>query len=204
MLGPDNALSYRFRLDGPWQVRPVAADFFDAPETLSFDDPTVLSVPECAHLQPVLYPDQPYWGAHIRRINEQDWLYRRTFKAPDALHRRARLRFEGVDYFASVWLNGQFIGRHEGHFASFTFDATNVLRKDAENVLLVRVSAPWDRPNPRGTYPLDHVVRNLVKGQYEHGEGVIPPDVNPIGICRPFCLLLHTRISLATSSIPTP
>src|SRR5713226_4983515 len=104
----DNLSSYRLRLGGPWQVRPIPADFSGAPESLSFDDPTVLRVPECAHLQPVLYPDQPYWGAHIRRINEQDWVYRRAFKMPDTPHRRARLRFEGVDYFALVWLNGQY------------------------------------------------------------------------------------------------
>src|SRR5258708_20096581 len=113
------------------------------------------------------------------------------------------MRWGGGDYFASVGLNGQFIGRHEGHFAPFTFDVTHTLRTDGDNVLIVRVSAPWDQPNPRGSYALDHVVRNLVKGQYEHGEGVIPPDVNPIGIWRPVWLLLDNGISLASVSIPT-
>ncbi len=154
-----------------------------------------MRVPECAHLQPTLYPDQPYWGAHLRAINQQAWIYRRTIPVAPGGYRRARLRFEGVDYFAAAWVNGEFAGRHEGHFAPFDFDVTRLLG-DQEGELAVRVSAPWDAPNPAGTYPSDHVIRGLVKGLYEHGEGVIPPDVNPIGIWRPTWLLLDQGVSL--------
>jgi beta-mannosidase len=158
-------------------------------------------VPECAHLQPILYPDQPYWGSHLRAINERAWVYRKAFIAPDVPFQQARLRFDGVDYFASVWLNGHFVGRHEGNFAPFTFDVTDALFPGAENHLVVQVSAPWDRPNQRGAYPLDHVIRGLVKGLYEHGEGVIPPDVNPLGIWRPVWLLLDEGLSLEHARI---
>ncbi|MBN1965335.1 MAG: hypothetical protein JW910_11870, partial [Anaerolineae bacterium] len=47
-----------------------------------------------------------------------------------------------------------------------------------------------------GSYPINHVLRGLVKGLYEHGEGVIPPNVNPLGIWRPISLLLDEGISL--------
>ncbi len=191
-------------LSGPWQVVSVPLNSTDSPEKIVFAD--ALTVPECTHLQLALYPEQPYWGSHLRQINEQAWVYRQLFhtpSTPNMSYRRARLRFEGVDYFASVWLNGQFIGQHEGHFAPFTFDVTDVLSPDAENVLVVRVSAPWDRPNPRGNYPIDHVIRGLVKGQYEHGDGVIPPDVNPIGIWRPVSLLLDNGLSLDHARIRT-
>ncbi|MCA9910027.1 MAG: hypothetical protein KC519_15320, partial [Anaerolineae bacterium] len=154
-----------------------------------------LTVPECAHLQPTLYPDRPYWGKHLRAINEQAWVYERVFTVPDVPYRRARLRFEGVDYFASVRVNGQFAGQHEGHFAPFTLDVTRLLHP-GENTLTVRVTSPWDAPNPHGTYPTDHVIRGLVKGLYEHGEGVVPPDVNPIGIWRPVWLLLDDGLSI--------
>ncbi len=36
----------------------------------------------------------------------------------------------------------------------------------------------------------------MVKGLYEHGEGVIPPTVNPLGIWRPVWLLLDQGISI--------
>ncbi|MCC6801998.1 MAG: hypothetical protein IT319_03860 [Anaerolineae bacterium] len=179
------------RLSDDWQAQPVPMD-----ATAPISD-TWLRVPECAHLQPRLYPDQPYWGDHLRAINQQAWLYRRTFPTPAGDFRRARLRFEGVDYFADVWVNDSFVGRHEGHFLPFEFDITPYLRRDSdETTLTVRVTAPWDAPNPSGTYPSDHVVRGLVKGLYEHGEGVIPPAVNPVGIWRPVWLLLDQGISI--------
>ncbi len=191
----------RVRLSGAWQVHPIPLDADLTPDAVSFADS--ITVPECAHLQPVFYPDQPYFGADLRRLNEQAWLYRRTFTTPETAYRRARLLFEGVDYFASVWLNGGFVGEHEGHFAPFAFDMTHLLRRDIENTLLVRVCAPWDRPNPRGTYPIDHVIRGLIKGQYEHGEGVIPPDLNPLGIWRPVWLALDDGLSLDRVQIRT-
>ncbi len=184
-------------LDGDWQVCPAAADDACPPqEVFAAHRAEVFAVPDSCHLQPVLYPDQPYWGGNLRVINEQDWLYRRVFTAPDRNARRVRLHFGGVDYFAEVWLNGCFVGRHEGHFAPFEFDVTALLQPGQENRLFVRVSSPWDAPNPNGTYPIDHVRRGLVKGLYEHGEGVIPPDVNPIGIWRPVWLVYDEGVSL--------
>lgn len=162
-----------------------------------------VAVPACSHLQPALYPEQPYWGKRLRQLNESAWLYRRSFPVPLKQHRRARLLFEGVDYFASVWLNGHYIGQHEGHFAPFSFDVTDRLLYGAENTLHVRVAAPWDAPNARGTYPSDHVIRGLVKGLYEHGEGVIPPDVNPLGIWRPVALVYDEGISIDQMRIRT-
>ncbi|NOG48239.1 MAG: hypothetical protein HND48_01420 [Chloroflexi bacterium] len=171
------------RLSGDWEVYPVPL----AEGTLGPEPPSgsTISVPDASHLQPVLYPKNPYWGDHIRAINQSAWMYRRRFSVPSGPYRRARLRFGGVDYFALVWLNGQCLGNHEGHFTPFDFDVTHALRHDDENLLQVCVSAPWDAPNPGGTYPSDHVLRGLVKGMYEHGEGLILPTVNPIGVWRP-------------------
>ncbi len=182
------------RLEGEWKVRPVPLKSEILPNTEIFEEK--LLVPECANLQLVLHPDRPYWGDHLRSLNEQAWVYRKDFDVPDVPFRRARLRFEGVDYFAFVWLNGRLIGEHEGSFEPFTFDVTHMLKPNATNTLIVRISSPWDKPNSRGNYPINHVVRGLVKGHYEHGEGVIPPNVNPIGIWRPVHLLLDDGLSL--------
>ncbi len=187
----DTPNSLESRLTGGWQVRPIPLNSTSPPKA----DGDWIGVPDSAHLQPVLYPDRPYWGDHLRKINEQTWLYQRTFSVPDFAYRRARLRFEGVDYFASVWLNDRLVGKHEGSFIPFELDVTQAL-KPGENVLVVQVSSPWDKLNPKGNYPTDHVIRGLIKGQYEHGEGVIPPDVNPIGIWRPVSLVLDQGVSL--------
>lgn len=199
MMTIDAVHTQRIQLSGGWQARPVPLDEHIHPDNLSFRG--ALTIPDAVHLQPTLYPDRPYWGPHLRAINEQAWLYRRSFTLPDGTaHTRARLHFAGVDYFASVWLNGHWLGRHEGNFAPFSFDVTRLLRR-GENELLVRVASPWDPPNPGGSYPTDHVLRGLVKGLYEHGEGLIPPNINPIGIWRPVYLLLDQGISIDRVSI---
>ena len=141
---------------------------------------------------------------HLRAINQHAWIYRRAFSTPTYHFRRARLLFEGVDYYTQTWLNEQAIGSHEGHFAPFIFDITEALKPSGQtNILTVRVTSPWDPPNYKGSYPIDHVLRGLVKGLYEHGEGVIPPHVNPIGIWRPIWLLLDQGLSIDQIRIRT-
>jgi len=66
-----------------------------------------------------------------------------TLRVPDNFKgKKIFLRFEGVDYYADVWLNGQFIGSHEGMFNPFEFDVTDTVKMDCENILVVRVNAP--------------------------------------------------------------
>ena len=66
-----------------------------------------------------------------------------TFKVPANYQgKRLFLRFAGVDYYADVWLNGQFLGSHEGMFNPFEFDVTDIVKMDAENILVIRDDAP--------------------------------------------------------------
>ncbi len=57
---------------------------------------------------------------------------------------RLILRFNGVDYKANVWLNGKYLGEHEGCEAPFTFDVTDILKLNKENLISVRVVNPID------------------------------------------------------------
>src|SRR5215216_4189242 len=52
------------------------------------------------------------------------------------------LRFRGVYYAARVWLNGVYLGDHEGYFSAFEFDVTDAVITDGENELLVEVYSP--------------------------------------------------------------
>lgn len=58
---------------------------------------------------------------------------------------RLRLRFNGVDYKACVWLNGEFLGEFEGPESPFEFDVTEILKTDGENLIAVRVINPIDK-----------------------------------------------------------
>ncbi len=74
--------------------------------------------------------------------------YRRTFSFSKG-EGRVLLHFDGCDYLAKVWLNGIFLGAHEGGYARFTFDATNAIA-DGENTLTVKCEDAADILQPRG------------------------------------------------------
>ena len=79
--------------------------------------------------------------------------YRRRFGTP-ALPRGERLvlHFGAVDYRAEVWVNGQYVGGHEGGHTPFTVDITRSLRpEEPEQVVVVRAEdRPRDVTQPRG------------------------------------------------------
>lgn len=139
-------------------------------------------LPHLQHLQLVL-SDHPYWGRELRHFNHAPWWYRKEFEL-SSKGDRVTLRFSNVDYFARVWLNGELLGEHEGYSAAFEFDVTDVVRTDRANVIHVKVWSPWDDDVAGGAYEIrtHRVVRTLVKGTYEHDDGLIARDVNPVGI----------------------
>ncbi|MCX5867559.1 MAG: beta galactosidase jelly roll domain-containing protein [Proteobacteria bacterium] len=72
--------------------------------------------------------------------------FRRHFALEEEAISRSRafdLVFEGVDYFARVWLNGRFLGEHEGYFNPFRFEVSGLLQT-GDNLLVVEVTNPYD------------------------------------------------------------
>lgn len=59
------------------------------------------------------------------------------------------LYFEGVDYQAKVWLNGQMVGEHIGGYERFSFDLSGY-QVSGENTLIVRVEDSLACEQPRG------------------------------------------------------
>jgi beta-mannosidase len=152
-------------------------------------------IPRLAHLQ-LLLSEQPYFGRALRHFNEHPWWYRLEFNTPSGHVGRTTLHFEGVDYFAKVWLNETWLGDHEGYAEPFEFEVGHLLRDEGPNLLAVWVAAPWDTEVPDGleSKRTFAVVRHLVKGTYEHADTFIQRDVNPIGIWRPVTLTTHGSI----------
>jgi hypothetical protein len=68
------------------------------------------------------------------------WYYK-TFAAPVNPHSGGRylLKFEAVDYWAWVWLNGKPVGEHEGPETPFVLDVTEAIKPGQDNLLAVRV-----------------------------------------------------------------
>ncbi len=68
--------------------------------------------------------------------------YKTEFNLPTNWQdKRVELAFEGVSYLTSVWVNGKFVGSHEGAFSPFRFDITSHLRWNESNHLVVRAAS---------------------------------------------------------------
>ncbi len=86
---------------------------------------------------------------YLTEVGQHDGVvwFQREFDVPTQMRgRKLSLRFRAVDYIARVWLNGTYLGSHEGYFTPFEFEVTDAVR-DKGNVLVVRVDSPRD-PTP--------------------------------------------------------
>ncbi|MFC3594823.1 glycoside hydrolase family 2 protein [Novosphingobium piscinae] len=66
--------------------------------------------------------------------------YQRSFTVAPGRKGRTFLRFGAANYATVVYLNGQPLGRHEGGFTPFAFEATTALR-DGENQITIGVDS---------------------------------------------------------------
>jgi hypothetical protein len=96
-----------------------------------------------------VYPDPEYDLNNMaipESLARQDYWYRTEFTPPQALDgRRPTLTFNGINYAAEVWLNGERLGEIKGAFVRGQFDLTGKLKPGEVNALAVRISPP---PHP--------------------------------------------------------
>ena len=116
-------------------------------ESEKFDDSAfkVVTVPGDTQLQAGFTGAAGFHeSAGLMAVNAHEWWYRKYFRpAGPAAGTITKLVFDGVDYFTTVWLNGQLLGTHEGTYVAFSFDVTRLLRYGADNLLTVQVTHPW-------------------------------------------------------------
>lgn len=85
------------------------------------------------------------WYLEGHDISGVAW-YSKKFNLPNEVaHKHVTLNFSGVDYTAEVWLNGKYIGFHEGYFQAFSFDITKAIVFGKENQLMVKVNSPLEK-----------------------------------------------------------
>ncbi|WP_457442299.1 glycoside hydrolase family 2 protein [Roseateles sp. P5_E4] len=124
---PVMAQRQQLLLDGPWRFQAG-----DAKAAAELDDSTWTRVVLPHSFNAV---DGEAGGAYYRGAA---W-YRRVLERPAvAAGRRQFLEFDAATMAAEVWVNGQRAGRHDGGYARFRFDITNLLRP-GRNLLAVRV-----------------------------------------------------------------
>ncbi|MGO4690387.1 glycoside hydrolase family 2 protein [Glaciibacter sp. 2TAF33] len=139
-------------LSGPWAFRfddddaGLAERWYQRPQ---FDTTILVPFP----------PESPASGIHDTGHHATVWYHREISPAEVAAagrHRRVILHFAAVDYRCQVWLNGIFLGGHEGGHIPFSFDISHALdargdRDTGPHSLVVRAEDdPLDVSQPRG------------------------------------------------------
>lgn len=92
----------------------------------------------------------PYYNLNSQKyswVDEKVWYYRKSIQVPaEAQGRYLFLVFDGIDYFARVWLNGQLLGEHEGMFGGPAIEVSKAARYGGANEIVVEVRAGnWGR-----------------------------------------------------------
>ena len=82
---------------------------------------------------------------------EDKLVYEKTFILPtDFTKERIILHFGAVDQIATVWVNGEKMGIHEGGYLPFSFDITKVVKRQGENLIKVEVIDNLSKDYPYG------------------------------------------------------
>ena len=106
----------------------------------------------------------------LHNFNGSVWFIKRLpsklfshLKSKTLLENLIILDFKGVDYFTDVWFNWEYVGDHEGYFQQFNFDVTKLIKPDSENIVIVKVTSPFEEPGK--VWPLK---KKLIKGIFNH------------------------------------
>jgi len=148
-----------------------------------------------------------------RWVEEQVWVYRRTFTAPaEAIGKPAWLVFERLELGATVWLNGQEVGRHANAHRPARFRVTGRLL-EGENLLVVRLVAGMHAHNDKPIAEYDGGLSGRLtrrvwnrSPQHQHGWDWHPRLIN-VGILGDVRLEWHERTALeqlAVVAVPAP
>lgn len=137
-----------------------------------------------------LYKDL-FVGDNLKKVDkaqfDTSWWYRNEFVVPKLnKQQHVHLTFDGISYYANVWLNGKLIGSRDsvfGTFRRFDFDITDLLN-ESKNVLAVEVFR--QRPGDFGLGFVDWNPR--------------PPDEN-LGIWREVYLKITGNVGMENSYI---
>jgi len=127
------------------------------------------------------------WHSFDDKSYEFVSLYRRPFKLPaEAKGKRVFVDFEGVMTASTVWINGQKLGEYKGGYTPFSFELTQNIHWDGENLLAVDVDSTERADIPPFGYEIDYltfgglyreVALRIVPSTYLENIFAMPKDV---------------------------
>jgi len=149
-MAADAAVRVQVPLASGWRFKQAAG--LSGVETAQFDDAgwDQVTVP---HTWNRIGNEGYERSPESNNIQGTGW-YRLKFQPPAAARgSRYFLQFDAVSTVADVWLNGHYLGKHEGAFARFRFDATAAMNTSGDNLLVVKA----DNTRPARGAPTENV-----------------------------------------------
>jgi exo-1,4-beta-D-glucosaminidase len=126
-----------------------------------------------------VYPYDPFVGQNLQKLSDpkmdKPWWFRREFELPKTTDgRRILLKLHGINYTASVWLNGMKVAdssQVKGPFRVIELDITKYIRYDGGNVLALQITRPL-RPNrDGGDLAIDYA--DWIPDQPDYNAGIV-------------------------------
>ena len=143
------------------------------------------------------------WFLQGHDIAGDGW-YRRHFQIdPTYKDNLIQLVFVGVDYTSDVWLNGHYLGFHEGYFQPFRFFVSKYLNYNSDNVLVVKVNSPFEEPGKVWS-----LHKRIIKGIFSHHDtrpggawSLRGQEQNTGGIWAPVSLVIADRVAIIQQQV---
>ena len=90
------------------------------------------------------------WGSKLSQLNDEadiGWYKKKIIVPENWKSKKTYLTIGASDWETSIWLDGQFIGSHQGGYVPFSFDLTPFLNYGKTQNLVIRVDD--DAGDPR-------------------------------------------------------
>jgi exo-1,4-beta-D-glucosaminidase len=165
-----------------------------------------------------LYKDL-FLGDSIKNIDqrqfEKSWWYRTEFTSPGANEdQRVMLNFDGISYYANVWLNSVLIASRDsiyGTFRRFEFDVTDLL-KDSVNILAVEIFkqkpgdfghgfVDWNPAPPDNSMGIWREVYLQITGDVAIRNTFISSDVNTVTLDEASLTITADVVNYSSSAV---
>lgn len=131
-------------LNGEWLYCSLEDQTY-TPQTLTYKDIAhlPLSVGWCLYESGKLgHPYEKLNSKDYEFIADRAWYFKKKFFVDKSLKDTyAYLCFDGASYFTRVWINGFYLGEHEGMFGGPIIEVSDLLKYDCENELIVETTA---------------------------------------------------------------
>lgn len=153
--------------------------------------------------------EDPYFYENYKDsqwITQTDWCYERTFHVQlSDLEERTYLRFDGVDTYSDVYINGVKIGSTSNMHLAYEFPVDGLL-KDGENVLSVQLRNIFDVMGDEPQYKygsIFHANRIFVRKAQCHFSWDWAPKFPGYGIYRDVTLVSEKKTAVENVGVET-